>query len=90
MAGGTTAGVGGFLLPSEVCKLTRMKEFVGSGLLAVLLVLASSGDTCRLGGREYPSDVMVCSGGLAVVCQNGTWQTVANIKALFGPSPIYP
>lgn len=63
-----------FRFPREAGKLELMKRFVGSALAVLLLALVSDGDTCRLAGREYPPDVMVCSGGLAVVCQNGMWQ----------------
>lgn len=65
-----------------------MKRFFESGLLVALLTLVSSGDTCRLGGREYPPDVMVCSGGLAVVCQNGTWQNTDG-RRCDGPTGSY-
>lgn len=64
---------GGFPSLPEACKLSRMRQFVECAFVVALLTLASSGDTCRLGGKEYPPDVVVCSGGLAVVCQNGTW-----------------
>jgi hypothetical protein len=29
---------------------------------------------CRLDGRAYPPNVMICQGGLAQVCVNGNWQ----------------
>ena len=45
-----------------------------SGLLLVAVTTAGAEQNCRLEGREYPPDVVVCSGGLALYCSNGTWQ----------------
>lgn len=64
----------GFPFWREACKLSDMRRLLETGLVVTLLTLVASGDTCRLGGKEYPPDVMVCSGGLVVSCQNGTWQ----------------
>lgn len=77
-----------FPLSKEVCKLARMRPLFGCGLALALLTLVSSGDTCRLGGKEYPPDVVVCSGGLAVVCQNGSW-TNNDGRRCDGPTGSY-
>ncbi|MDG2305495.1 MAG: hypothetical protein P8R42_12775 [Candidatus Binatia bacterium] len=46
-------------------------------LLYLLFVptLALAGEDCRRGGESYPSNVTICSGGLAVTCMNGSWQS---------------
>jgi len=56
-----------------------MSRKLGMAFVALGMVLAVSGgaraqSTCMLDGVKYPENAVVCSGGLALFCANGTWQ----------------
>jgi hypothetical protein len=47
---------------------------VAAFLLVVTASAAGAQNTCMLEGVTYPENAVVCSGGLALFCANGTWQ----------------
>ncbi len=47
---------------------------VAAALLVATATVAGAQNTCLLDGVSYPENAVVCSGGLALFCANGTWQ----------------
>ena len=50
------------------------KVLFGALWAGILSGSVATAADCRLDGRLYPPNVMICKGGLAQICINGNWQ----------------